>query len=160
MAFDLPTQIGYDADDEMAEGEVGKVGVSICSIEDMETLFQDIPLEKVTTSMTINATASILLALYVAVAKKQGADLLEAGRHDPERHPQGVHRPRHVHLPAAAVDAADHGHVRLVQREPAEVEHDQHLRLPHARGRLHRRAGGGFTIADAIEYAQAALDAG
>src|SRR5438477_10003143 len=79
VAFDLPTQIGYDADDQMAEGEVGKVGVSICSLEDMETLFRDIPLETVTTSMTINATASILLALYVAVAKKQGANLANVG---------------------------------------------------------------------------------
>src|SRR4051812_40133494 len=79
VAFDLPTQIGYDPDDEMAEGEVGKVGVSICSLEDMETLFRYIPLETVTTSMTINATAAILLALYVAVAKKQGADLAKVG---------------------------------------------------------------------------------
>ncbi|MEX1253786.1 MAG: methylmalonyl-CoA mutase family protein [Dehalococcoidia bacterium] len=79
VAFDLPTQIGYDSDDPMAEGEVGKVGVSICSIRDMETLFDGIKLEDVTTSMTINATASILLALYVAVAKKQGADLAKIG---------------------------------------------------------------------------------
>jgi methylmalonyl-CoA mutase N-terminal domain/subunit len=79
VAFDLPTQIGYDADDPMAEGEVGKVGVSICSVLDMETLFDGISLEEVTTSMTINATASILLALYVAVAKKQGADLAKIG---------------------------------------------------------------------------------
>jgi methylmalonyl-CoA mutase N-terminal domain/subunit len=79
VAFDLPTQIGYDADDPMASSEVGKVGVSICSIVDMETLFADINLEDVTTSMTINATASILLALYVAVAKKQGADLTKIG---------------------------------------------------------------------------------
>ena len=79
VAFDLPTQIGYDPDDEMAAGEVGKVGVSICSLDDMETLFRDIPLETVTTSMTINATAPILLALYVAVAKKQGADLAKVG---------------------------------------------------------------------------------
>jgi methylmalonyl-CoA mutase N-terminal domain/subunit len=78
-AFDLPTQIGYDADDPMAEGEVGKVGVSICSIHDMEALFDGIKIEDVTTSMTINATASILLALYVAVAKKQGADLRNVG---------------------------------------------------------------------------------
>jgi methylmalonyl-CoA mutase N-terminal domain/subunit len=78
-AFDLPTQIGYDADDPMAEGEVGKVGVSICSIHDMEALFDGIKIEDVTTSMTINSTASILLALYVAVAKKQGADLRNVG---------------------------------------------------------------------------------
>jgi len=72
VAFDLPTQIGYDADHPLAEGEVGKVGVSICSLADMETLFDGIPLDKVSTSMTINAPASVLLAMYIAVAKKQG----------------------------------------------------------------------------------------
>lgn len=75
VAFDLPTQIGYDADDPLAQGEVGKVGVSISSIRDMETLFKDIPLDKVSTSMTINAPASILLAFYIAVANKQGVPL-------------------------------------------------------------------------------------
>ncbi len=74
VAFDLPTQIGYDSDAPEAFGEVGKVGVAIDSLEDMEALFEGIPLEKVSTSMTINATAAILLALYVAVAKRQGAD--------------------------------------------------------------------------------------
>jgi methylmalonyl-CoA mutase, N-terminal domain len=75
VAFDLPTQIGMDSDHPLAVGEVGKVGVAIDSLEDMEALFDQIPLEKVSTSMTINATASMLLCLYVAVAKKQGADL-------------------------------------------------------------------------------------
>jgi methylmalonyl-CoA mutase, N-terminal domain len=75
VAFDLPTQIGYDSDHELSEGEVGKVGVAIDSIEDMETLFAGIKLEDVSTSMTINATGFILLAFYVALAKKQGADL-------------------------------------------------------------------------------------
>ncbi len=75
VAFDLPTQIGYDSDHNMSEGEVGKVGVAIDSLKDMEMLFDGISLEKVTTSMTINATASILLAMYIALAKKQGADL-------------------------------------------------------------------------------------
>ncbi len=75
VAFDLPTQIGYDSDDPMSLGEVGKVGVAIDSLEDMERLFSGIPLEKISTSMTINATASILLALYVAVAKRTGADV-------------------------------------------------------------------------------------
>jgi methylmalonyl-CoA mutase N-terminal domain/subunit len=114
VAFDLPTQIGYDADDPMAEGEVGKVGVSICSIRDMETLFDGIPLEQVTTSMTINATASILLSLYVAVAKKQGADLAKIGG--------------------------------TVQNDILKeyIARDQHQRLPHARGWLHRGAGGRF----------------
>jgi len=74
VAFDLPTQIGYDADDPMAVGEVGKVGVSISSLEDMKTLFREIPLDKVSTSMTINAPASILLAMYLAVAKQQGVE--------------------------------------------------------------------------------------
>ncbi|HWR32012.1 MAG TPA: methylmalonyl-CoA mutase family protein [Chitinophagaceae bacterium] len=75
VAFDLPTQIGYDSDHPLAEGEVGKVGVAIDSIEDMQTLFKDIRLEDVSTSMTINATGFILLSLYVALAKQQGADL-------------------------------------------------------------------------------------
>jgi methylmalonyl-CoA mutase N-terminal domain/subunit len=75
VAFDLPTQIGYDSDDPMSLGEVGKVGVAIDSIEDMERLFADIPLDKISTSMTINSTASILLALYVAVAQRKGVDI-------------------------------------------------------------------------------------
>nr|WP_199158981.1 methylmalonyl-CoA mutase family protein [Pedobacter sp. ASV2] len=75
VAFDLPTQIGYDSDHEMADGEVGKVGVAIDSLKDIEILFDGIELKNITTSMTINATASILLAMYIALAKKQGADL-------------------------------------------------------------------------------------
>ncbi len=72
VAFDLPTQIGYDSDHQMSFGEVGKVGVAIDSLEDMETLFDGIPLDKVSTSMTINSTAAILLAMYMAVGEKQG----------------------------------------------------------------------------------------
>ncbi len=75
VAFDLPTQMGYDSDHPMAEGEVGKAGVAISSLEDMEELLEGIPLERVSTSMTINATAAILLALYVAVARRRGTDL-------------------------------------------------------------------------------------
>ncbi len=74
VAFDLPTQIGYDSDHPLAEGEVGKVGVPICSLADMETLFDSIPLDKVSTSMTINATAAVLLCLYIAAGKKQGVE--------------------------------------------------------------------------------------
>ncbi len=74
VAFDLPTQLGYDADDPLAEGEVGRVGVSICSLADMETLFAGIPLDKVSTSMTINAPAAVLLAMYIAVARRQGVE--------------------------------------------------------------------------------------
>ena len=72
VAFDLPTQMGYDADHPMSDGEVGKVGVSICSLDDMEVLLADLPLDKISTSMTINSTASVLLALYIAVARKNG----------------------------------------------------------------------------------------
>ncbi len=79
VAFDLPTQIGYDSDDPMAAGEVGKVGVAIDSIEDMQTLFANIPLDRVTTSMTINSTAAILLSLYVAVGKQQGVEPAKLG---------------------------------------------------------------------------------
>jgi len=75
VAFDLPTQMGYDSDHPLAEGEVGKVGVAIDTLADMKVAFEGIPLEKVTTSMTINATAAILLCMYVALAKKQGVDL-------------------------------------------------------------------------------------
>ncbi|MGD8327609.1 MAG: methylmalonyl-CoA mutase family protein, partial [Sphingomonadales bacterium] len=75
VAFDLPTQTGYDSDHELAQGEVGKVGVPICHLGDMRALFHDIPLEQMNTSMTINATAPWLLALYIAVAEEQGADI-------------------------------------------------------------------------------------
>ncbi|MFH1241513.1 MAG: methylmalonyl-CoA mutase family protein [Pseudomonadota bacterium] len=77
VAFDLPTQIGYDSDNEMAIGEVGKVGVAIDSLEDIETLFRDIPLDRVSTSMTINAPAAVLLAMYIAVAENQGVSSKE-----------------------------------------------------------------------------------
>ena len=75
VAFDLPTQTGYDSDHELAAGEVGKVGVPINHLGDMRSLFKDIPLEKMNTSMTINATAPWLLALYIAAAEEQGADV-------------------------------------------------------------------------------------
>ena len=71
VAFDLPTQIGYDSDDAMAVGEVGKVGVAIDSIDDMRTLFKEIPLDRVTTSMTINGTAAVLLGLYIAAGRSR-----------------------------------------------------------------------------------------
>ena len=78
-AFDFPTQIGYDCDHKLSAGEVGKVGVSVCSLQDMETLFEGIPLGKVTTSMTINAPAIVLLAMYIAVAEKQGVTQAQLG---------------------------------------------------------------------------------
>ena len=144
VAFDLPTQMGYDSDAPEAEGEVGRVGVPICSLADMEALFAGIPLGEVSTSMTINATAAILLALYVAAAEKQGVPRGRISRHDPERHPQGVHRTRDLHLPAAPVDAPRHRHLRVLRARAAALEHDQHLRLPHARGRRDGRPGAGL----------------
>ena len=144
VAFDLPTQIGYDSDSPLARGEVGRVGVAIDSIEDMRLLFDGIPLDRVTTSMTINATAAILLSLYLVVAEEQGVSWEKVGGHGPERHPQGVRRARHLHLPAEAVAQAGDRHHRLLRRAGAEVEHDLDLRLPHARGGLDGGAGGGL----------------
>ena len=109
VAFDLPTQTGYDPDHELARGEVGKVGVSIAHLGDMRALFDGIPLATMNTSMTINATAPWLLALYIAVADEQGAPRDTPAGHDAERHHQGVSLARHLRLPAGAVAAADQG---------------------------------------------------
>ena len=97
---------------------------------------------EVSTSMTINATAATLLALYIAVADERGIPRGALSGHDPERHPQGVHRARDVHLPAAPVDAPHRRHLRLLPGRGAALEHDLHQRLSHPRGRLRRRAGG------------------
>ena len=91
VAFDFPTLMGYDSDHPRSEGEVGKCGVAISSLADMETLFDGIPLDKVSTSMTINGPAIILYCFYIAAAEKQGVDASKLQRHDPERHPEGVH---------------------------------------------------------------------
>ena len=142
VAFDLPTQMGYDSDHALAAGEVGRVGVAIDSIEDMAELFDGIPLDRVSTSMTINATAIILLALYLAVARRQGRAPAAASRHDSERHPEGIRRARHLHLPAAAVAADRDGHLRVLRARAAELEHDLDQRLPHPRGGLDGGPGG------------------
>src|SRR5438067_640310 len=160
VAFDLPTQIGYDADDPMAEGEVGKVGVSICSLEDMETLFRDIPLETVTTSMTINATASILLALYVAVAKKQGANLANVGgttQNDILK--EYIARGTYIFPPRPSLrlitDVFAWCNTNLAQWNTISIS-GYHMREAGCTAAQEV----GFTIADAIQYTQAALDAG
>ena len=132
VAFDLPTQIGLDSDSPLAMGEVGKVGVAIDSIEDMQRLFDGINLEKISTSMTINATASILLALYIAVAKRTGAEVRQAFRHGAERRPQGIHCARDLHLSAASGDADCHRHFCFCESRGSRVEHDLDLRLSHA----------------------------
>ena len=148
VAFDLPTQTGYDPDDELARGEVGKVGVPVSHLGDMRTLFDGIPLAEANTSMTINAPAMWLLALYVAVAEEQGADRAQLAGHDAERHRQGVPLARHLRVPAGAEHAADHRHDRLVVHRHPEVEPDQHLQLPPAGGRRDPRAGAGVLAVD------------
>ena len=134
VAFDLPTQTGYDSDHPMAQGEIGRTGVPISSLADMEALFEGIPLDRVSTSMTINATASILLALYIAVAKKQGvgAERLN-GTIQNDILKEYIAR-GDVHLPADALDASGDGHVRLLLGSRAALEHHKHQRLPHGGG--------------------------
>jgi methylmalonyl-CoA mutase N-terminal domain/subunit len=160
VAFDLPTQIGYDADDPPAAGEVGKVGVSICSILDMETLFRDIPLERVTTSMTINATAAILLALYVAVARAQGADLAKLGgtvQNDILK--EYIARGTYIFPPRPSM--------RLVTDVFAWCRDNLPSWNTISISGYHIREAGstagqevGFTLSDAIAYVEAALSAG
>ena len=95
-AFDMPTLMGYDSDHPRSLGEVGREGVAIDSLEDMEQLFAGIPLGEVSTSMTINAPAAMLLAFYICVAEEQGVSQDRLARNDPDGHPQGVHRPEGV----------------------------------------------------------------
>ena len=160
VAFDLPTQIGLDSDDPLAAGEVGKVGVAIDSLEDMERLFDGIPLGEVSTSMTINATAAVLLCLYVAVAKKQGvaADKLQ-GTIQNDILKEYVARGTYIYPPAPSL--------RLVTDTfafcAAEVPNWNTISIS---GYHIREAGStaaqevAFTLADAIAYVEAALAAG
>ena len=161
VAFDLPTQMGYDSDHALAAGEVGRVGVAIDSIDDMAELFDGIPLDRVSTSMTINATAIILLALYVAVARRQGVPVAGALGHDPERHPEGVRRARHLHLPAAPVAADRHRHLRVLRaRAAAAGTRSRSAAITSARPDRRRSQEVAFTFANAIAYVEAAIDAG
>ncbi len=146
IAFDLPTQTGYDADHELARGEVGKVGVPVAHKGDMAALLDGIPLDKMNTSMTINATAAWLLALYIVTAEDDRRRPGAAPGHDAERHHQGVPLARDLRLPARALDAADRRHGRVHRRGGSEVEPDQHLLLPPAGGR--RDAGAGDRLRD------------
>ncbi len=111
VAYDLPTLMGYDADSPLSEGEVGKCGVAVSSLADMEVLFDKIPLEQVTVSQTINAPASVLLAMYLVVAEKQGADWKKISGHTPERYSQGIHRSEGMDLSDPAGDEAGGRHV-------------------------------------------------
>jgi methylmalonyl-CoA mutase N-terminal domain/subunit len=160
VAFDLPTQIGYDSDHQMALAEVGKVGVAISSLADMELLFKEIPLEKVTTSMTINATASILLAFYVAVAKKQGADFAKVGgttQHDILK--EYIARGTYIYPPESSM--------RLITDVFSWCKENLPQWNTISISGYHMREAGctavqevAFTFANAIAYVQAALDVG
>jgi methylmalonyl-CoA mutase N-terminal domain/subunit len=160
VAFDLPTQIGMDSDHTLALGEVGKVGVAIDSLEDMQTLFDSIPLEKVSTSMTINSTAAILLCLYVAVAKKQGASLAKlSGTVQNDILKEYIARGTYIYP------------MRPAMRIVTDIFAWCRAELPKwntisISGYHIREAGStavqevAFTLADAIAYVQSALDAG
>jgi methylmalonyl-CoA mutase, N-terminal domain len=160
VAFDLPTQIGYDSDHPMAEGEVGKVGVAIDSRRDMETLFEGIPLDKVSTSMTINATAPILLALYVAVAKGQGVDpKLLQGTLQNDILKEYIARGTYIYPPQPSI--------RLVTDVFAYAKDHLPKWNPISISGYHMREAGctavqelAFTLANGITYVEAALRAG
>ena len=132
IAFDLPTLYGYDTDAPESAGEFGKCGVAVSSLKDMEVLLDGIPTDQITTSMTINSPAAIIWAMYIAAAEKQGVPMSETRRHDSERHPQGIHCAKGIHLPARAVDAAGHRHDRIWGAASAQVESHQHQRLSHS----------------------------
>jgi len=160
VAFDLPTQIGYDSDHPLAEGEVGKVGVAIDSLEDMETLFSGIPLNEISTSMTINAPAAILLAMYVAVAKKQGADLTRLrGTIQNDILKEYVARGTYIFPPRPSM--------RLITDTFRYCkDHLPRWNTISISGYHIREAGStavqevAFTLANAIAYVQAAIDVG
>ena len=160
VAFDLPTQTGYDADHEMARAEIGKVGAPISSLADMEALFDGIPLADVTTSMTINATAPMLLALYLAVARKQGAPLTEIGgttQNDVLK--EYIARGTHIFPPGPSLRLA----TDMFAYCAAEVPRWNTISIS---GYHMREAGAtapqevAFTLANGVAYAQAAVDAG
>ncbi len=160
VAFDLPTQIGYDSDHPIAEGEVGKVGVAIDSLADIEMLFDGIELEKVSTSMTINATASMLLALYVAQAKKQGADLSKlSGTVQNDILKEYAARGTYIYPPAPSM--------RLITDMFAWCSRELPSWNTISISGYHIREAGStavqevaFTLSNAIAYTQAAIAAG
>jgi methylmalonyl-CoA mutase N-terminal domain/subunit len=160
VAFDLPTQIGMDSDSPMAIGEVGKVGVAIDSIEDMQRLFDGIPLDKISTSMTINATASILLSLYIAVAKRAGIEPIKlSGTVQNDILKEYIARGTYIYPPAQAM--------RIITDIFSYCnQHVPDWNTISISGYHMREAGStatqevAFTLADGITYVQAAIDAG
>ncbi|HEV2011020.1 MAG TPA: methylmalonyl-CoA mutase family protein [Candidatus Limnocylindria bacterium] len=160
VAFDLPTQMGFDADDPRAQGEVGKVGVSISSLDDFALLLEDIPLDKVTTSMTINATAPILLAMYVAVAKRQGVPLARIGgttQNDILK--EYIARGTYIYPPRPSMRLVTDVFAYCAEQLPR-------WNMISISGYHIREAGAdavqelAFTFANAIAYVQAAVDRG
>lgn len=160
VAFDLPTQIGYDSDDMMAKGEVGKVGVAIDSLDDMEALLRDIPLDKVSTSMTINAPASVLLAMYIVVAEKQGVSQAQiSGTIQNDILKEYIARGTYIFPPKPSM--------RLITDIFAYcAEHVPRWNTISISGYHIREAGStaaqelAFTIANGIAYVDAAIEAG
>jgi methylmalonyl-CoA mutase, N-terminal domain len=160
VAFDLPTQIGLDSDHALAAGEVGKVGVAIDSIEDMQRLFDGIDLTGISTSMTINATASVLLALYVAVARRQGADLRRiSGTVQNDVLKEYIARGTYIYPPAQAM--------RIITDMFAWTSENLPDWNPISISGYHMREAGStavqevaFTLGNGIAYVQAALNAG
>ena len=160
VAFDLPTQIGYDADHPMALGEVGKVGVSISSLQDMETLLTDIPLDKVSTSMTINAPASVLLCMYIAVGKKQGVSPAKLqGTIQNDILKEYIARGTYIYPPRPSM--------RLITDVMAYCKAEVPLWNTISISGYHIREAGSsaaqeiaFTLANGIAYVQAAVEAG
>ena len=160
VAFDLPTQIGLDSDNSLSVGEVGKVGVAIDSIEDMQRLFDGIDLTKISTSMTINATASILLALYVAVAKRQGADVRKlSGTVQNDVLKEYIARGTYIYPPAEAM--------RIITDMFAWASENVPEWNPISVSGYHMREAGStavqevaFTLSNGIAYVQAAIKAG
>ena len=144
IAYDMPTLYGYDTDDPEAEGEFGTCGVAVSSLADMEVLLGGLPLERVSTSMTINSPAAPIWAMYIVAAEKAGRAARPPRGDDPERHPQGVRRPEGVPVPAGAVDAPRDRHDRVRDARDAALEHRLDQRLPHPRGGLDRGPGAGL----------------
>ena len=160
IAFDLPTQMGYDSDHPLARGEVGKVGVPIGSLRDMEILLDGIPLDKVSTSMTINATASVLLCLYIAVGKKQGVPLEKlSGTLQNDILKEYIARGTYIYPPRPSmrlvVDVFRYCSQHMPQWNTISVS-GYHMREAGATA-VQELA---FTFADAIAYVQAAVEAG
>jgi len=160
IAFDLPTQIGYDSDDPIAKGEVGKVGVAIDSLSDMEVLFEGIPLEKVSTSMTINAPAAVLLAMYIVVAEKQGVSMDKLrGTIQNDILKEYIARGTYIFPPKPSM--------RLITDTFKFCSQNMPLWNTISISGYHIREAGStavqevaFTLADGIAYVQAAIDAG